>query len=91
MSARTHNLHLVQAGGQYWEERLLFRDYVRKHPETANEYAQLKHWLATQHRDDREAYTEAKTDFVCGVVRRARNVSWFIATPPAKGSTLQLP
>jgi GrpB-like predicted nucleotidyltransferase (UPF0157 family) len=30
MSARTHNLHLVEAGGQYWEERLLFRDYLRK-------------------------------------------------------------
>jgi hypothetical protein len=23
MSARTHNLHLVEAGGQYWKERLL--------------------------------------------------------------------
>ena len=55
MSARTHNLHVVEAGGQYWEERLLFRDYLRKHPETAKEYARLKHRLATRHRDDREA------------------------------------
>ena len=73
MSARTHNLHLVEAGGQYWEERLFFRDYLRKHPETATEYAELKHRLATRHRDDREAYTEAKADFVSEVVRRARN------------------
>ena len=73
MSARTHNLHLVEAGGQYWEERLLFRDYLRKHPEAAKEYAQLKHRLASRHREDREAYTEAKADFVCKVVRRAEN------------------
>ena len=73
MSARTHNLHLVEVGGQYWEELLLFRDYLCKHPETAEEYAQLKHRLATEHRDDREAYTEAKADFVSEVVRRAGN------------------
>jgi GrpB-like predicted nucleotidyltransferase (UPF0157 family) len=73
MSTRTHNLHLVEAGGQYWEERLLFRNYLRKHPETAKEYAELKYWLASRHRDDREVYTEAKADFVSGVVHRARN------------------
>ena len=73
MSARTHNLHLVEAEGQYWEERLLFRDSLRRHSETAKEYAELKYRLASRHRDDREAYTEAKADFVSGVVRRARN------------------
>ncbi len=73
MSARTHNLHLVEAGGQYWKERLLFRDYLRKHPETAKEYAELKYLLSTRHRDDREAYTAAKADFVSEVVHRVRN------------------
>ena len=73
MNARTHNLHLVEAGGQYWKERLLFRDYLRKHPETAKEYAELKYRLASRHRDDREAYPEAKAGFVTVVVRRARN------------------
>ena len=73
MSARTHNLHLVEVGGQYWKEHLLFRDYLRKHSETAKEYAGLKYRLATRHRDDREAYTAAKADFVSEVVCRARN------------------
>ena len=72
MSARTHNLHLVESGGQYWKERLLFRDYLRKHPETAKEYAGLKYRLATLYRDDREAYTAAKADFISEVVCRAR-------------------
>jgi len=72
MSARTHNLHLVEVGGQYWQERLLFRNYLRTHLEAAKEYAQLKHHLASRHRGDREAYTEAKADFVGEIVRRAK-------------------
>ena len=79
MSARTHNLHLVEAGGQYLDERLLFWDYLREHPETAKEYARLKHRLAARHCKDREAYTEAKADFVYGVVRRAGNTLWIDA------------
>ena len=71
-TARTHNLHLVEAWGWYWKERLLFRDYLRNHPATACEYAQLKHRLAKQHRDDREAYTAAKAKFVSAVVDRAK-------------------
>ncbi len=73
LSALTHNFHLVEADGQYWEERLLFRDYLRNHPETAKEYAELKYMLSTRHRDDREAYTAAKADFVSEVVCRVRN------------------
>ena len=71
-TARTHNLHLVEAGGWYWKERLLFRDYLRNHPDKAGEYAQIKHKLAKQHRDDREAYTAAKAEFVSAVVDRAK-------------------
>ena len=71
MSARTHNLHLVEAGGRYWREWLLFRDHLREHPETVAEYARLKNRLAERHRDNREAYTAAKAGFVSEVVRRA--------------------
>ncbi len=55
MTARTHNLHLGEAGGRYWRERLTFRNHLREHPETAAEYARPKRRLATAHRDDREA------------------------------------
>lgn len=71
MTARTHNLHLVEAGGRYWKDRLLFRDYLREHPETGAKYARLKYELARRYRDDREAYTRAKADFVSGIVRLA--------------------
>lgn len=71
-TARTHNLHLIEAGDWYWNERLLFRNHLRNHPETALEYARLKRYLAGRYREDREAYTAAKSGFVSGVVRRAR-------------------
>lgn len=70
-TARTHNLHLVEAGGWYWRERLLFRDYLRTDSATAHEYVRLKHELAQRFRDDREAYTAAKKEFVAGVVEKA--------------------
>jgi GrpB-like predicted nucleotidyltransferase (UPF0157 family) len=72
MSARTHNLHLVETGGWYWQERLLFRDYLIKNPATASAYARLKHELADRHYDDREAYTAAKSEFVSRIVDLAK-------------------
>jgi GrpB-like predicted nucleotidyltransferase (UPF0157 family) len=71
-TSRTHNLHIVEAGSEYWEDHLLFRDYLLSFPETANEYARLKNQLAERFRDDRERYTEAKTGFVSAVVERAK-------------------
>ena len=75
MTARTHNLHLVEVGGRYWWDRLLFRDHLRENAETARAYARLKRGLAHRYRDDREAYTAAKAEFVSEVVRLARRDS----------------
>lgn len=71
-ASRTHNLHVVETGGEYWEERLLYRDYLRSHPQTAQEYTRLKHELAERFRVDREAYTRAKTSFVSAVLEQAK-------------------
>lgn len=71
-TARTHNLHVVEAGHGFGAERLLFRDYLRAYPGTAHEYARLKRELAARFYHDREAYTAAKTEFVREVVRRSQ-------------------
>jgi GrpB-like predicted nucleotidyltransferase (UPF0157 family) len=60
---RTHHLHLVDKSGEL-ERRLCFRDRLRADPALASEYAALKRALAKRYRDDREAYTEAKSEFV---------------------------
>lgn len=69
---RTHHLHLVPFDSPLWRERLAFRDALRSQPALAAEYAALKLRLAQQHRDDREAYTDAKTPFVQGVLAGLR-------------------
>ena len=68
---RTHHLHLVPFGSPLWNERLQFRDALRSDPALAAEYARLKTLLADRYRNDREAYTEAKSAFVARVLRRA--------------------
>jgi GrpB-like predicted nucleotidyltransferase (UPF0157 family) len=69
---RTHQVHLVDHGSDFWKRHLLFRDFLRAHPETATEYHNLKKGLAVKFRADREGYTEAKTAFIRSVEDRAR-------------------
>jgi GrpB-like predicted nucleotidyltransferase (UPF0157 family) len=68
---RTHHLHLIPFESPLWRARLAFRNYLRRDASAAAEYAALKNRLAAQHRDDREAYTEGKTEFVERTVARA--------------------
>jgi GrpB-like predicted nucleotidyltransferase (UPF0157 family) len=70
-----YHLHLVRSGSGHWERHILFRDYLRTHPETARDYENLKRSLASEHGPDRLAYTEAKTSFIESVVSRAVAVS----------------
>ena len=68
---RTHHLHLVPLNSRLWVERLAFRDYLRKEPAVAAEYAEMKVELARRFEFDREAYTDAKGPFVQRVLALA--------------------
>ncbi|MEO1186025.1 MAG: GrpB family protein [Cyanobacteria bacterium J06636_27] len=68
---RTHHVHVVEISGEFWQRRL-FRDYLRIHPEEAYRYEKLKRELAAQFRNDREAYTQGKSDFVKVIMEKAR-------------------
>jgi GrpB-like predicted nucleotidyltransferase (UPF0157 family) len=67
---RTYHLHLVDEPEEL-ERRLRFRDRLRADAALAREYARLKRTLATRHRDDRDAYTEAKGEFIRASIRRS--------------------
>jgi len=69
-SRRTHHLHLVPLDSQRFQDELAFRDHLRAEPERADEYAELKRRLATRFEHDREAYTDAKADFIRKVLGR---------------------
>ena len=68
---RTHHLYLMEVSHPEWQARIAFRDYLKNHPDAKEEYLNLKTELAEKYRDDREAYTEAKTDFVKKIVKKA--------------------
>lgn len=69
----TRHLHLTEYGSAFWHEKLLFRDYLRLHDDTAAEYFALKSSLAAQHAANRTAYTDAKSSFIHSIVNRARS------------------
>ena len=68
---RTHHLHLVPTGSRRFNGELAFRDYLRRQPEVAKEYAALKRRLAAAFEHDREAYTNAKDAFIQEILGRA--------------------
>ena len=68
----THHLHIVEQGGKEHLRLLAFRDHLRAHPETAQQYEALKRSLASRFRHDRAAYSQAKTDFIQSIEARER-------------------
>jgi GrpB-like predicted nucleotidyltransferase (UPF0157 family) len=62
-SHRTYHLHLVDERKEL-ERRLRFRDRLRADHALAAQYVALKRTLAERYRNDREAYTDAKSEFI---------------------------
>ncbi|EJC82026.1 hypothetical protein Rleg4DRAFT_3728 [Rhizobium leguminosarum bv. trifolii WSM2297] len=64
-------LYFCGPGNRAHRERILFRDYLRDHPERARAYAELKRRLAAQADGNWDFYTDGKTEFVNETVRLA--------------------
>jgi GrpB-like predicted nucleotidyltransferase (UPF0157 family) len=69
--APRHHLYVVVEDTQPHTDHVRFRDYLRRHPDVAAEYAALKIELAARYGDDRLGYTTAKTAFIAEVMRAA--------------------
>jgi GrpB-like predicted nucleotidyltransferase (UPF0157 family) len=70
-AARTHHLHVIQHDHPAARAELMFRDVLRGDHAVREAYAALKDRLAVQHRTDRDAYTDAKSDFIRSVLHAA--------------------
>lgn len=66
---KVFHIHLRVIGDN---DEIYFRDYLRVHPESAYEYETLKLSLLPKYRNNRDGYTEAKTNFVTETTRRAK-------------------
>ena len=58
---KVYHVHLRASGDN---DELYFRDYLIDHPAVAKEYETLKLDLWRKYERDRDAYTEAKSDFI---------------------------
>ncbi len=76
---RLINLHVRIAGRANQRYALLFRDYLRTHPTSAQNYGLIKMALAQYHADDKEAYYVIK-DPVCDMIIAAAE-EWVIKHP----------
>jgi len=69
---RTHHIHMNEVGSVDWVNQILFRDYLIKHPETMQAYAELKIALAQRFPTDRDSYLAEKAPFIEHILRLAR-------------------
>lgn len=75
---REVHVHVCPAGSQWERDHLLFRDYLRGHPDACRAYGEAKRANARIWAGDGWGYTDAKTGVVLGIMADAE--SWARAT-----------
>jgi GrpB-like predicted nucleotidyltransferase (UPF0157 family) len=68
----THHVHLMEPANPRWQEFLLFRDYLRHHPEIVGAYGNVKKELALVFGEDIAGYRNAKHPFIQQVMANAQ-------------------
>lgn len=66
---RTHHVHVMNLADA--DRHLIFRNWLRNHPQDAAEYQRLKEQLAERFPTDREAYTQGKDALVARILGKA--------------------
>ncbi|MCT4792445.1 MULTISPECIES: GrpB family protein [Exiguobacterium] len=72
---RTHHIHLYVDGNPEIMRHVVFRDYLRQHPEEVEAYSTIKERLAHQYPEDISAYIAGKDSFVKTMEQRA--LAWW--------------
>lgn len=67
---RTHHVHVRKS--EDIQSELLFRDFMKHHPKEAQKYAVLKREMMNQYETDRDAYTNAKKEFIETIIAKAK-------------------
>lgn len=71
-SERTHYLSITESNSEFYQRTTAFRDYLNNHSREREGYNQLKQRLASQHSENRDQYTEKKSDFIERTTKKAR-------------------
>jgi len=68
---RTHYIHMEVLNSEYWNNHILFRDYLLKYPQYIKEYDELKQNIVVNFKDERKKYTAEKNDFIQRILKLA--------------------
>lgn len=71
---RLFHVHIYARESEAFHRHLVFRDYLRAHPERAAEYGALKRQLAGQDLPDRASYVTGKAELVARI--EAEALAW---------------
>ena len=67
---KVFHIHIHAIGDN---DEIYFRDFLRRNPIVAREYEVLKINLLSEYRNNRDGYTEAKTDFITKIMESAKH------------------
>lgn len=70
---RTHYIHIEIKNSTFWNNHILFRDYLLKYPKYVKEYEELKQQIALKFGDERKKYTAEKNEFISMILNQARD------------------
>ena len=73
VESRTHYIHIEVHGSEYWNNHILFRDYLIKYPRYIAEYEKLKREVFQLYKDERKKYTAAKNEFIAKILSLAKD------------------
>lgn len=68
------HVHAYKAESEIYKDHLLFRDYMKMHPEAVKEYEELKRRLVQESKGDRGVYQDGKVEFTQRIIKQAKAV-----------------
>ena len=72
------NVHIYEEGAGEVDRLIKFRDWMRNHQDDADDYANLKIKLASEHADNRLSYTMGKESLVANIDKKTGFSGWRI-------------
>ncbi len=69
---QVYHIHIAEKEHNGLWDRLYFRDFLINNKKTAKQYEQIKRELAEKYKNDREAYTTGKTNFIKRITEKAK-------------------
>ena len=70
---RAAHIHVVEVKSREWSDYINFRNYLIENINIAKEYEELKVSLAEKYPEDRDSYTQGKSEFIERTLREARS------------------